>query len=131
MNAETVGPAGPGTSGGWLFHEFRVSDFLVPTGQVKVRFVASDFGNDSRVEAAVDDFQAYHYECNITCLKGDVNNDGVVDARDIGPFTRAILIGGPPGSLTFCAADMDGDAALELVDDVDAFVNCLLSLGCP
>ena len=27
-NVETIGPAGPGTSGGWIFHGFDVADFL-------------------------------------------------------------------------------------------------------
>jgi len=52
---ETVGPTGPETSGGWFFHRFRVADFVSPTSNVRLRFVASDFGGDSVVEAAIDD----------------------------------------------------------------------------
>ena len=54
-NVETVGPTGPGTGGGWLFHAFRVSDVLAPTAQMQLRFVASDLGSGSLVEAAIDD----------------------------------------------------------------------------
>ena len=54
-NVEIVGPAGPGTSGGWYFHIFRVSDELTPTSNVVLRFVASDLNEGSLVEAAIDD----------------------------------------------------------------------------
>jgi hypothetical protein len=55
VNVETVGPAGPATSGGWSFHEFRVADLVPPTASVRLRFVASDLGAGSIVEAAIDD----------------------------------------------------------------------------
>jgi hypothetical protein len=63
-NAETVGPTGPGTTGGWLRHSLRVADFVTATAQVKLRFVASDTGADSLVEAAIDDFQVATYQCD-------------------------------------------------------------------
>lgn len=129
--AKTVGPTGPETSGGWFYHQFRVADFAAPTAQVKLRFVAEDVGAGSIIEAALDDFQIFTFDCTITCLKGDVNNDGVVDAQDIAAFTQTLLNNGPPATIAFCATDMDGDATLETADDVDAFVNCLLGLGCP
>jgi hypothetical protein len=52
---ETVGPSGPGTSGGWIYHSFRVADFVTPTDQVRLRFIAEDAPEGSIVEAAVDD----------------------------------------------------------------------------
>jgi len=55
-NVETVGPSGLEVIGGWIFHEFRVADFVAPTSQVKIRFIAEDAGNGSIVEAAIDDF---------------------------------------------------------------------------
>ena len=54
VNLETVGPAGPGTAGGWIFVEEAVADFVVPTNNMRVRFTASDFGAGSVVEAGVD-----------------------------------------------------------------------------
>jgi murein tripeptide amidase MpaA len=62
-NVETVGPTGPDTGGGWIYHEFRVSDFGVPTSQVRFRFVASDEGDGSLVEAAVDDLVIRRLTC--------------------------------------------------------------------
>jgi hypothetical protein len=55
LNVEEVGPTGPGTSGGWFFHIFRVADVLTPTADTVLRFVASDLGQGSLVEAAIDD----------------------------------------------------------------------------
>jgi hypothetical protein len=46
-----VGPAsGLETIGGWVFHEFRVADFVTPTSQTKLRFIAEDAGTGSIVE---------------------------------------------------------------------------------
>ena len=51
---EVVGPNPPGVSGGWLPRAFRVSDFVIPTDQVRVRFTASDgAASGSVVEAGV------------------------------------------------------------------------------
>jgi hypothetical protein len=56
FTVETVGPAGTEASGGWFFHKFRVADFVTPSATTRVRFVASDEGGASTVEAAIDDF---------------------------------------------------------------------------
>ncbi len=60
---ETVGPDGPGTSGGWTQHAFLLSDFVAPSAQVQLRFVASDLGSGSIVEAAVDDLEIIDLGC--------------------------------------------------------------------
>jgi hypothetical protein len=60
---ETVGPTGPDVLGGWVYHAFRVADFVTPTNNMRVRFRASDLINGSIVEAAVDDLQIFEYDC--------------------------------------------------------------------
>ena len=62
---EVVGPAGPGTSGGWIHHSFRVLSIpnVSLTSQVQLRFVASDLGSGSIVEAGVDDLRVDDIEC--------------------------------------------------------------------
>jgi hypothetical protein len=63
FTVETVGPAGLGTSGGWIHHEFRVGDVVDPTSEVILRFIASDLGDGSLVEAAIDDLAVSVVEC--------------------------------------------------------------------
>lgn len=62
---EVVGPDGPEVSGGWYVKSFRISDFVTPTDQIKVRFTASDTGQGSVVEAGVDAVSIDIIECGI------------------------------------------------------------------
>ena len=63
VNVETVGPAGPEVTGGWIHHQFRVADFVAPNSTVQVRFIASDYNSPSLVEAAIDDFEILELGC--------------------------------------------------------------------
>ncbi len=101
---ETVGPSGPETSGGWFYHEFDVTDFVAPTSQMRVRFVASDLGEGSLVEAAVDDFlvEAIDFcptitDCNENCVDDlvDITRGASVDCNDNG-VPDECEIGAPP-----------------------------------
>jgi hypothetical protein len=63
VTVERVGPSSPQAGGGWFFSEFRVADYVAPSNKVRVRFVASDTGTPSIVEAAVDDLQVIDTTC--------------------------------------------------------------------
>lgn len=91
VNAETIGPAGPDTAGGWTYHEFLVSDIVAPTSQVRLRFIAADEGGGSIVEAAIDDFEITERGCPCTTILGDVDGNNVLDARDVSAFVTATL----------------------------------------
>ena len=55
--AETVGPTGTEASGGWFESVLDVGSIVTPTSQVRIRFIASDLGSGSIVEAAIDDVE--------------------------------------------------------------------------
>ena len=102
---ETVGPTGPEVNGGWIFKEFLVSDFVTPTAQVKVRFIADDAGAGSLIEAAVDEVRMKTVACGNPV---DLNGDGSIDAADL-----AILLSnwGVNG-----VGDINGDGSVEATD---------------
>ncbi|TWT39990.1 hypothetical protein RAS1_43810 [Phycisphaerae bacterium RAS1] len=73
----------------WVRKAWRVSDFVTPTSQISVRFIARDLATASLVEAGVDDVQIIYYNCDAATL-GDMNCDGTVDILDINPFVLAL-----------------------------------------
>jgi hypothetical protein len=107
QNLETVGPTGEGTSGGWIYHEAIVSDFVGLTDNVRVRFIASDEGSGSIVEAAVDDFEILTYECDEAC-EGDLNGDGTRDLADLGILLASFEVDD--------GGDINGDGITDLAD---------------
>ncbi len=86
---ETVGPAGEGTSGGWIETGFSVGDFVALTSTIRVKFVASDLGAGSLVEAAIDDVRVFGASCTIAppaCV-ADVTTDGTANGIPDGEVT--------------------------------------------
>jgi hypothetical protein len=119
VNLETVGPGGPEVSGGWIRKQFRISDFVTPTNNMRLRFNASDLGDGSVVEAAVDGFQVLYFECDEPVVLGDVNLDGVVNLLDVAPFVELLSSG-----VYQAEADTNMDGVVNLLD-VDSFVDLL------
>lgn len=119
-NFEIVGPGGPGTSGGWIYHEARIADFVPLTSAVRVRFVASDTGSTSTVEAAIDDVALYWVECEDACA-ADFDESGVADVPDIFAFLTAWFAGLP-------AAEFDGTEGIT-VPDIFAYLSVWFA-GC-
>ncbi|MHC5047291.1 MAG: trypsin-like serine peptidase [Planctomycetota bacterium] len=73
---ETVGPTGREAEGGWFARSFRVTDVAVATGQVTLRFVASDTEPPSVVEAGVDGVRLVTALCAPPC-PWDLDGGGV------------------------------------------------------
>ena len=84
VDVETLGPTGAGTSGGWIEHSFVVSDFVLLSTTVQVRFIASDLASGSIIEAAIDDFRIEDVDCSGL---EDCNVNGIPDAEDIAAGT--------------------------------------------
>jgi murein tripeptide amidase MpaA len=109
-NVETVGPGGNGTSGGWLYYEFNLSDItdLTPTATMLMRFVASDEGGGSIVEAAIDDFEVLVVgDCPNDCPE-DLTGDGVIDQADLGELLAHYGVDD--------GGDIDGDGDTDQAD---------------
>ncbi len=104
--------------GGWFEVTQSVSDPALLTDQVRVRFVASDGGVPSVVEAGLDDFAVTLAEqCPTptnTCA-ADFNDDGVVDGADFGAFGAAF--GSSTGDASYDeAADFNDDGVIDGAD---------------
>ncbi|MAJ28471.1 hypothetical protein CBD41_03535 [bacterium TMED181] len=85
VGVEVLGPqSGPDTNGGWVFHSFPVESLIPLTSTMQVRFMASDTGQGSIVEMAVDDFEIAQKVCfeGPVFTRGDANGDGSVDVSD-------------------------------------------------
>ena len=99
VTVETVGPTGAGTSGGWIHADFLVSDFVAPNANVTVRFIASDLGSGSIIEAAIDDLSVFRIDCD----------NGTVCQADLG-------FGGPgSSSLTICGDALSTGNSADMV----------------
>jgi len=125
--ARTVGPE---TSPGWKGHDLWVGHYVTPTDQVKVRFEASDLGGASVVEAGVDDFHAWVWECEAVC--GDASGDGSVDVGDaIYLLNYLYKAGASPqcDPITACG-DANSDSLVDLGDAI-YLLNYLYKGGPP
>lgn len=91
VNLETVGPMGNEVSGGWFHKSFAVSDFVTPTNEMRLRFTASDLGDGSVVEAAVDGVKIEVVQCNM---------DPVVVPPDSFLVTRGTFVAGGVSELS-------------------------------
>ena len=116
VNLETVGPAGAEVSGGWFRKEFLVADIagIVNSAQLRVRFLASDLGAGSVVEAGVDGVDVFTYVCDETVF-GDLNDDGIVGIND---FLILLAEWGPCADPCppFCLGDIDENCDVGISD---------------
>lgn len=66
----------------------------------------------------------------LSCTKGDVNGDTLVDGGDIGKFVE-ILMSGVGTAIEKCAGDVEVTKDCEIdVDDIANFADCLINGGC-
>ncbi len=123
-NLETVGPGGPEVTGGWNSKQFSLTGIagFTPNNLFVIRFTASDTGDGSVVEAAVDAVELLEFACEDTSCLADLNGDGTLDFFDVSAFLTAFNNGD-------LAADFTNDGTLDFFD-ISAFLGAF-SAGCP
>lgn len=122
-NLEVVGPGGSEVSGGWFHKAFRIADvFPSPSNQFRVRFIASDLGSGSVVEAGVDAIEIFGYDCGSTNCAADRNNDGVLNFFDVQDFLNDF-------AAQDASADINNDGQWNFFD-AQAYLG-LFAAGCP
>jgi choice-of-anchor B domain-containing protein len=95
-------------AGSWVNKSFRIRDYVTPSANMKVRFVARDIGvGGSIVEAGIDDFRVVSYDCGLFDPT-DLNRDGVTNGADLG-----LLLAGWG---TAGATDLNGDGTTNGAD---------------
>ena len=92
----------------WIRHQWRVSDFVTPTNNMRMRFVARDLATGSLVEAAIDDFRVSSIDCTANTIPGDLNGDGIVNGGDLATLLNGW---GGPG-----VTDIDASGSTDAAD---------------
>jgi hypothetical protein len=124
VRVETVGPAGTGTSGGWIEMGFNVGDFVNLTSTVRVKFVASDLGGGSIVEAGIDDVRVLGVSCAGDACPADIAPPfGELTFGDISTFANAFNAMDP-------VADLAAPFGEFTFGDISAFLAAFQA-GCP
>lgn len=67
---EIVGPTGPEVNGSWFYREFALGNLVANNDQFRIRFIASDLGQGSVVEAGVDGVSLRTVTCSTTDITG-------------------------------------------------------------
>lgn len=85
------------TANAWTPRSFRVPDFLPQTDRMRLRFVASDTGAGSLVEAAIDDLKLEIYDSAPRLnIYGTVAQGGSVRFNVTGPAGAALIVAMSP-----------------------------------
>ncbi len=91
-----------------------------------MRFVASDVGALSIVEAAIDDFTVVTVACGDPCPT-DVNGDGVINVLDL--IDLLLCFGLPADSPCDAGQDVNGDGTVNVLDLIDLLL--VFGTACP
>jgi len=97
----------------WVRKSFRIDDYVVPTSEIRMRFIASDRGSGSIVEAGVDDVSLSFFNCESSLCAGDCDASGTVDFNDL---VSMLFVFGTNSA----ACDADGSGTVDFNDLVSA-----------
>ena len=96
---------------GWQVRSWLLDDFVSPGLPSRIRFRAADgIITDGLVEAAVDDVKVQALFCEQPII-GDLDGDGVVNARDLG-----ILLASWGAAQPGIPADINGNGTVDSID---------------
>jgi len=95
----------------WIRSAFSVNDFVTPTANMQLRFVVSDFPDNSITEAGFDFVQVTGVTCiAVNPCPADLNGSGTVDGADL-----AIILGSW-GACGGCPADINTSGTVDGAD---------------
>ena len=80
------------TDQSWRRVLFFIKDYVTPTANMKIRFVATDTGSGSLIEAAVDDLTLYGYFDNVAVGDGPRSASLALAPPSPNPFQRSTRI---------------------------------------
>ena len=97
----------------WTYVQWRVSDYVTPTSEVQIRFIADDSPNDSLVEALIDDFSVIALVCEEDECFGDLDGDNDIDLADL---SQLLAHYGTTSGAVYEDGDLDEDGDVDLSD---------------
>ena len=86
------------TSPRWSQYTLRLSDLVVPTPSMRLRFIARATGTNNVVEIALDDLSIVAFACDRPPCPADYNADGSATTTDIFDFLADWFAGVPRAS---------------------------------
>lgn len=118
--------------GGWFTYGIRLTDYIAPSVNIRMKFYAEDQGASSLVDAALDAFQVLAYDCSSqpSCCSGpagNVNMIGIIDLADLASLV-SYLTGGGYQLLCNDAANVNGFGIVDL-SDLSSLVSYLTGGG--
>ena len=120
---DIIGPNTDESEGGWIMSELALNQFQPTTSSMRVRFLVSDQGSGSIIEAGVDGVTISGLVCEyVVACPADLTEDGSLNFLDVSAFLSAY------GSQDI-AADFSGDGQFNFLD-VSAFLSAF-GAGCP
>lgn len=112
---ETVGPDFE-SEGGWYERSFWAEDFIEPTGQMRLKFEASDLYMASTVEAGIDAVTIEQLVCDYY-ICGDANSDQEINISDGVYIINYVFTGGQEPE-PLASADANCDQSVNVSDAV-------------
>ena len=93
-----------------MSRSYEIASLITPSDDMRIRFIASDLGDGSLVEAAIDDFRVLVTSCGDAPCLADLNGDDSVGGADLGLLLAAW------GSCAGCPEDLNGDGLVNGAD---------------